>query len=155
MLRRLSGGRRCAAEPTGGRRAAQSSHLPGAERRSSTFASAIAPLPVAGITNIFESIWCAIVRLATEIADQLVGLVNAFIGVLAAVAIAALGIFPDLPELPDSPAENVVQTANWLIPIGALLTMFAAYLALYVLARLYMAAVRLMDKLGMLDTGKR
>lgn len=100
-----------------------------------------------------QRIWCAVTNVAWWIADLLVMILNTVLSVLALIAMTALGLFPDLPGLPSAIDNAVLQWANWLFPIGALLGIFGVYLALYVLARGYMSAVRLLDRLGISRRG--
>lgn len=105
--------------------------------------------------GLLAKIWCAVTNVAWWVADLFVGLLNALVAVLAAAAGAVLSLFPDLPDVPaNSLPGEVLHWANWLFPVAALLAMFGTYLAVYIVARLYMAAVRMMDRLGMLDTGR-
>jgi hypothetical protein len=106
------------------------------------------------VLTLLDRILCAVTNVAWWIADLVVMLINTLIGALAAVAFAALGLLPDLPELPADAPPAVLGYANWAFPISGLFAIFGGYLTLYVTARLYMAAVRLMDRLGIVDSGR-
>jgi hypothetical protein len=97
---------------------------------------------------LLNKILCAITNLAWHVADLLVLLVNKLLAALVIALAAVLGLFPPLPDLPGTPAGAVLQWVNWLFPVAGILALFSTYVALYVIARVFMAAVRLLEKVG-------
>jgi hypothetical protein len=98
--------------------------------------------------SIFTKILCAITNVAWWLCDLLVMLCNLFMATLGAAVAAVLGLLPDMPDPPGGIASDVLLWANWMFPIAALVAMFSVYFALYLAARLFMAAIRLADRLG-------
>lgn len=98
--------------------------------------------------SIFTKILCAITNIAWWVADLVVMLVNVLLATLGAAVAAVLGLLPDMPAPPGGLSSTILQWVNWMFPVGPLVAMFSVYFALYIAARLFMAAIRLADRLG-------
>ena len=112
------------------------------------------PLALFGIGDLLRGIWCAVLAIPYAIADVFVFVINGVLGVLGTAAMALLALLPDMPSQPTGVPSDVLHWANWLFPIAGIVALATAYLAMYITARFFMAGVRMLDKLGLLDTGR-
>lgn len=64
------------------------------------------------------------------IKDALVWVINAVIAAIGAILAGVAGLFPSLPAVPDPP--QWLQGINFFFPVGAVLSLFATFLGLYV-----------------------
>lgn len=70
-----------------------------------------------------ESIWRAIRDLPFLIADLVMGIVNAFIVAIAALAGAMLSLLPTFPDPPSAPG-GVLGFLWWVVPVEGVLGFF-------------------------------
>lgn len=66
------------------------------------------------------------------IRDGLVAAINLLIEAVGAFVAAVLSLLPALPDPPSPPTGGVLGAVCWLIPLGPLLGVWAAFLAAYV-----------------------
>lgn len=82
--------------------------------------------------TIFQSIYCAIVRLGAVLIDGMVLVVNALIAAVGFALGAAVGLLPAMPDRPAPPSDGILAVANWFFPLGAFMAAAATMLVLFI-----------------------
>ena len=92
--------------------------------------------------DLLKRILCAILNLAVVLLNGLVWLVNQLLAGIAALANAAIGLLPDMPDAPEPPNSAVLEVANWLFPIGRVVGFAATVILLWLVWVLVSVALR-------------
>src|SRR3954451_17712091 len=82
--------------------------------------------------DLLHHVWDAIRSVPYLLADLVVGVVNGFIAAIGALIQWVVNLLPDFPASPGAPSSGILAWLNWIVPVGPLLALFAAFVTLWV-----------------------